>query len=126
MSATHPGRIELRGLAVDCIVGVLPHERVTEQTLLLDVVLTADFAPAAASDALGDIIDYCQVAEALTAWLRAMRFKLIETIAVRGCELLLDRFPAIIECELAVSKPAAMTQAAMVTARHQRSRGGGG
>ena len=51
-------RIELRGLHVDAICGVLPHERTTPQPLELDVDLIADLSSAGATDALGDTIDY--------------------------------------------------------------------
>jgi dihydroneopterin aldolase len=53
-----PDHIELRGLRVDAICGVLPHERTTAQPLEIDIDITADLAAAGASDDLADTIDY--------------------------------------------------------------------
>jgi dihydroneopterin aldolase len=48
-------------------VGVLPEERSRRQPLELDLVLTATLAPAGASDALADTVDYGAVTDAVVA-----------------------------------------------------------
>lgn len=60
-------QIELAGLRVMASVGVLPEERSRPQPLELALVLTADLAPAGASDALADTIDYGAVTDAVVA-----------------------------------------------------------
>ena len=50
--------IELRGLRVTAICGVLAHERTNPQPLEIDVDIEADLSRAGASDALADTIDY--------------------------------------------------------------------
>src|SRR3546814_5552000 len=60
--------IELRGLRLSGIVGVLPHEQAQPQPLELDIDVMLDLAPAGASDGLDDTVDYgelCSVAEAV-------------------------------------------------------------
>src|SRR3546814_5829522 len=62
--------IELRGLRLSGIVGVLPHEQAQPQPLELDIDVMLDLAPAGASDGLDDTVDYgelCSVAEAVVA-----------------------------------------------------------
>src|SRR4051812_7181166 len=115
--------LSIRDLKVSCIVGVHPHERKREQDLFLDVDLWLDFVPAAASDHLHDTLDSTRVAEDLTAFLRAERFQLIETLAHRGCERLLRSYPALQGCRLVIRKPGAVPNAlhAMVTVERMRS-----
>ena len=58
--------IELRGLRLSAIVGVLPHEREQAQPLELDLDIVVDLATAGASDDLADTVDYgalCDAAE---------------------------------------------------------------
>lgn len=75
--------IELRGLRVSGIVGVLAHERTQVQPLDIDLDVVADLAPAGASDDLADTIDYgalCAVAEEVVA---TTEFALLEALAER-------------------------------------------
>src|SRR5690606_20537256 len=61
-----PDVIELRGLRLAGIVGVLPHEQAQAQPLELDLDISLDLAPAGASDDLADTVDYgalCDAAE---------------------------------------------------------------
>ena len=44
------GEILIENLVVNCIIGILSHERATPQRLRLDVVLQTDFSASAASD----------------------------------------------------------------------------
>lgn len=82
--------IELRGLRVSGIVGVLAHERTQVQPLDIDLDVMADLAPAGASDALADTIDYgalCAVAEEVVA---TTGFALLEALAERIAASLLE------------------------------------
>jgi dihydroneopterin aldolase len=56
-------RIQVRGLRVRAIHGVLPAERERPQPFEIDLDLTVDVAAAAASDRLEDTVDYGRVAE---------------------------------------------------------------
>ncbi len=75
--------IELRGLRLSAIVGVLPHEREQPQPLELDLDIAVDLAPAGASDDLADTVDYgalCAIAEAVVS---ESRCELLEALAER-------------------------------------------
>ena len=74
-------RLMLKGIEVNCIIGDLPEERKTEQTLLVDAELELDLGPAAASDCLVDSVDYASLASAVRASLRAAKCRLIERAA---------------------------------------------
>ncbi|MGK2949572.1 MAG: dihydroneopterin aldolase [Acidimicrobiales bacterium] len=75
--------IELRGLRVAGIVGVLPHEQVQAQPLELDLDLDADLEAAGRSDDLADTIDYGAVCDAVEAAVTSTSFALLEALAAR-------------------------------------------
>lgn len=74
-------RIEVRGLRVHGRHGVHEVERRDGQTFVVDVELDVDLAPAVASDALEDTVDYADLAERLADAVRRTRFALIESLA---------------------------------------------
>ena len=78
--------IELRGLQVLGLVGLLPEEQSRAQPIEVDIDIEADLAPAGASDDVRDTIDYsaiCAIAERIIS---AERFDLLETLAQRLVE----------------------------------------
>lgn len=100
-----PGdRIELRGLGLVGIVGVLPEERIRAQPLEIDVDLVVDMGAAGASDALEDTVDYGAVCDRLAEVVASARPQLLERLAVVLADAVLDLDPGITEVELAVRK----------------------
>ena len=97
--------IEIRGLRVLCIVGVLPEEREREQPLEIDVELFGDLRAAGRSDDLNDTVNYGHVAEAVAA------------LCVRAEALLLERLAYLIAVDVAALDGAA---GARVTVRKLR------
>ena len=85
--------IQLEDLRVDCIIGVHPYERETEQPLVISVGFGWDFGPAAASEALERTVDYGQVGRSVRAFVVEGRFHLLETLARRLGAHLLEQFP---------------------------------
>ena len=82
--------IELRGLRLAGVVGVLPHEQEQPQPLEVDLDLHLDLATAGASDALDDTADYgaaCDVAERIVT---GGSFALLEALAERLAAALLE------------------------------------
>ena len=76
-----PDAIELRGLRVAGIVGVLPQERDAAQPLELDLDVVLDVGPPGASDDLADTVDYgalCDIAERVVT---TTRYQLLERLA---------------------------------------------
>jgi dihydroneopterin aldolase len=73
--------IELRGLHLVGIVGVLPHEQAHAQPLELDLDIALDLAAAGTSDDLADTVDYgalCDVAEEVVT---TTSYALLEALA---------------------------------------------
>ena len=73
--------IVLRGLRVQAICGVLPHERTTPQALEIDVDITADLARAGATDELADTIDYGAVVADVERVATTLQPQLLERLA---------------------------------------------
>lgn len=76
----HADRIELRGLRVVAVVGVLPEERERAQPLEIDVDIYGDLGPAGHSDDLADTIDYGGVTELVDGLCRAEEALLLERL----------------------------------------------
>ena len=89
-------RIEVRGLVVTTVVGVLPHERTIAQPLQIDLDLHVDLRDAGRTDDLSDTADYGDVAERVAAVVRESKDTLLERLADRVAEMLvtIDRVEA--------------------------------
>ena len=87
--------IELRGLRVSAIVGVLPEEREREQPLLVDLDVERPFRDAAARDDLTATTNYADVLSLAQRVIVEGRFSLLETLVHRVAAAVLDVDPAI-------------------------------
>ena len=90
-------RIEINGLRVMTLVGVLPHEREATQPLEFDIVLEGDLRDAGRSDDLADTAHYGMVAERAAAIARESKDQLLERLVHRIAEdaLSFDRVEAV-------------------------------
>ena len=116
------GTTGLQGLRVDCIVGIYEHERQTRQTVIMDIDLDYDFAAAAASDRIGDAVDYDRVASGVTELAERRAFQLIETMAEETAAMLVARLPQVRRVRVEIRKPAAVPAAACSFVRVERTR----
>lgn len=116
-------RIALTGLRVRGHHGVLEQERRDGQEFVVDAVLWLDSRPAAASDELGDTVDYDALAGDLAGVVAGPAFRLIETLADRLAGVCM-RDPRVLATEVTVHKPNAPLSHAFsdiaVTARRSR------
>lgn len=99
-------RIALLGLRVRGSHGVLPEERRDGQDFLVDVVLSLDLAPAAASDDVTDTVHYGELAERLAAVVAGEPVDLIEALADRLARVCLS-YDLVSQVEVTVHKPSA-------------------
>ena len=85
-------RIEIRGLRLVAVVGVLPEERTRAQPLEVDLDLVTDLHTAEVSDALGDTVDYGAACDAVAEVAAASEPQLLEQLAgqIAGAILALD------------------------------------
>lgn len=115
--------IELRGLRVMAICGVLPAEQESPQPLEVDLDIVADLGAAGASDALADTVDYgalCALVERLAG---AQSYALLERFATVIAEEVLEA-ERVAAVEVAVRKlrPPVPQQLATSGVRLRRSR----
>jgi dihydroneopterin aldolase len=73
--------IQLRGLRVVCIVGVLPEERERPQPLEIDIDIYSDLSAAGHSDDLKDTIDYGAAARSVAETCLSSQAQLLEHLA---------------------------------------------
>jgi len=118
-------RIFLRGLSVECIIGFIDWERRTPQTLLIDLEMPCDCERAARRDAIGETLDYKQVAKRILAWVPTTQFNLVETLAHRLALLLLAEF-SLEWVRISVNKPGAIRHSRDVGVQIERRRGSPG
>ena len=95
-------RIEVRGLRVLGVIGVLPHERTEPQPLEIDLDLYVDLRAPGASDDLTDTVDYGAVTT-MAVEVAAGPFDLLERLAERLAHETL-RFEGVERVEVAVRK----------------------
>ena len=116
------GTTGIKSLLVDCIVGIDEHERRIPQAIIIDIELDYDFAAAAGSDAIGDAVNYVEVADSVTELVQRRAFFLIETMAEEMAAMLLATTRQVQRVRLEIRKPAAVPAAACSFVRVERTR----
>lgn len=99
-------RIAVRGLRVFARHGVLESERLRGQDFLIDVTAYLDVSAAAAADDLTRTLDYGELVSAVSRRVREERWNLIERVAQRVADLVLEN-PLVEQAEVTVRKPEA-------------------
>ncbi len=82
--------VEIRGLRLSGIVGVLPEEQVRAQPLEIDVDLVVDQAASGASDDLDDTANYAAVIDRVQQTVEGGHPALLEYLAARIAEACLE------------------------------------
>jgi dihydroneopterin aldolase len=100
--------VKINGLELDCIVGIYPHERQTEQRVRLDLALQVDTKRAGRSGRIGHTVDYAVLAEHVIAMLHFRRYQLVEMAAEELCAMVLATQPEATAVELRIEKPGAL------------------
>lgn len=96
--------IELRGLRLAGVVGVLPHEQAQPQPLELDLDIRLDLAVAGASDDLGDTVDYGALCGVVEQVVTTTSYALLEALAEHLAGALLATDAGIAAVTVAVRK----------------------
>ncbi len=84
--------IYIKDLRIETVIGVYAWERQLKQTVVLDLDLGSDIRAAAQSDAVADTLNYKDVTKAVTAFVEASRYQLVESLAEGVAELILRDF----------------------------------
>ena len=114
------GTIYINRLPVTCVIGVHPHERSSQQQLLISITLDLDVSSAAADDSLEQTLDYVAVADTVERIATEGRFQLVETLAERIADALL--MPPVSGVGVDVQKPSALPATREVGVRIRRER----
>ena len=84
--------IFLTDLRIETVIGVFDWEREIKQTVVFDLKMGADIRKAAASEQLEDTLDYKSVAKRIIDFVEKSEFQLVETLAERVAEIILNEF----------------------------------
>jgi dihydroneopterin aldolase len=84
--------IYLNDLRIDTVIGVYDWERRVKQRVILDLEMATDIRQAAASDSLDDTLNYKAVAKRLIDFVGHSEYQLVETLAERIAEIVLNEF----------------------------------
>ena len=124
-SQNRPDRIMdivfIRDLRIETVIGVYDWERKIRQTISIDLEMGTDVRPAAISDHIDDALDYKAVAKRMIQFIGESEFQLVETLAQRCADIILNDFQ-VPWLRLRVSKPGAVTGALDVGVLIERSR----
>ncbi len=115
-------RILIRDLLLRCIIGVNEYERREKQDVVINVVLWADLAEAAATDDVRRTLDYKEVNKAIIKLVEDSEFYLVETLAEKIAQLCLQR-ERVVKVKVTVEKPGALRFARSVGVKILRKRG---
>ena len=99
-------RIKLTGIEVFAFHGVLTEEQERGQIFVVDVELSLDLADAASSDDLSSTVHYGELAQAVHDRVKDERWDLIERVAGRVADLVLED-SRVEGVEVTIHKPSA-------------------
>lgn len=118
------GTVLIDRLELDCIIGILPTERVHTQPLYIDVEMDCDFSAAAISEHISDAVDYAEISTLLGKLIREKAYQLVETLVSEACDLILQTAPRVMRVAVTARKPNAVGNADAVGARMEKHRQG--
>ncbi|MEW4983841.1 MAG: dihydroneopterin aldolase [Cycloclasticus sp.] len=84
--------IFLRNLRIETIIGIFDWERTVKQPVFFDLEMATDIKKAAASDHIDDTLDYKSLSKAVIDFVEKSNFQLVETLAERVAELIINDF----------------------------------
>lgn len=103
----------IEDLRIDCVIGIYDWERKIRQPVAFDLEMAFDNRRAAATDAIGDTLDYKAISKRLIAYVEASSFQLVETLAERCAAIIQDEF-GVAWLRLKLAKPGAVRGARSV------------
>jgi len=97
----------IRDLQIETVIGIYDWERKVKQIISLDIDMASDIRKAAASDNIEDTLGYKTVAKRLIAFVEQSEFELVEALAEKICEIILEEFE-VPWVRLTLNKPGAV------------------
>ena len=100
--------VYIRELEVKTIIGIYDWEREQKQIVSINLELASDIWKAAESDSIEHALDYKAVAKRLIDFVENSKFFLVETLAEKITEIVLNEF-SVSWVRLQLGKPGAVT-----------------
>lgn len=100
-------KIILEQLKTKILIGVFEWEKRVPQDVFIDLEMEFDTSKAAHSDSIDDTLDYKEVAKRILDFTENNHFSLIETLAEKLANLLIEEFK-VQAVKVSVSKPRAV------------------
>ena len=111
----------IEDLRIETVIGIYDWERKIRQVVALDLEMAFDNRKPAASDDIGDTLNYKAVSKRLIAFVESSSFQLVETLAERCAQIVLDEFK-VPWLRLKLSKPGAVRGSKAVGVLIERGR----
>ena len=102
--------IFLQALEIDTVIGIYDWERKIKQKVVFDLEMATDIRKAADSDKIEDTLNYKAVAKRVISFVEDSHFELVETLAERVAEIILQEF-SVPWVKLTLNKMGAITGA---------------
>jgi dihydroneopterin aldolase len=103
----------IEDLRIETVIGIYDWERKIRQVVALDLQMVFDNRKPAATDRIDDTLDYKAVSKRLIAFVEGAHFELVETLAERCAEIVLNEFK-VPWLRLKLAKPGAVRGAKSV------------
>lgn len=100
--------VYIRELEIETIIGIYDWEREQKQIVSMDLEMGADNRVAASSENIENALDYKAVAKRLIEFVESSEFFLVETMAERIAEIVMQEF-SVPWLKLRLGKPGAVT-----------------
>ena len=100
--------VYISDLRIETVIGIYDWERKIRQIVSIDLEMAADNRKAAATESIEDALNYKAVAKRLIRFVEKSEFQLVETLAERIAEIVLDEFD-VDWLRLKLGKPGAVT-----------------
>ena len=97
----------INDLRIETIIGIYDWERKVKQTISLDLELGTDIRKSAETDAIEDTLNYKAVAKRIISFVSESEFQLVETLAEKISEIILNEFD-VPWCKLRLNKQGAL------------------
>jgi dihydroneopterin aldolase len=84
--------IFLGGLEIETIIGIYDWERITKQTVILDIEMAFDIQKAAQTDDIQYTLDYKTVSHRIISFVEASQFLLVEKLISEIADIIRNEF----------------------------------
>ncbi len=106
--------ITIRGLGIECIIGIYDWERTTLQKVVIDLEMPCDARRASQSDRVQDTLDYKNISKSVASFVESSQYFLLETLAENIARFCISKFN-LLDVRVCVSKPGALRGAENVS-----------